>query len=60
MRVIIEVHIIITHCVRVGGSIVVATERVSSVYNKLINNPQCFILYNTSEIPFSQVTDVST
>ena len=48
------------HCVRVGASIVVTTERVSSVYNKLINNPQCFILYNSSEIPFSQVTDVST
>ena len=48
------------HCVRVGSSIVVTTERVSSVYNKLINNPQCFILYNTSEIPFLEVTDVST
>ena len=48
------------YCVRIGTSIVVETERSSSVYNKLINNPQCFIIYNTAETPFTEITDVSS
>ena len=47
--------------IRIGVSIVVMTMRFSLVYNKIVNNPQCFLLYsNTSEkVPLSEVTDVS-
>ena len=46
--------------VRIGASIVVMAERFSSVFNKLINNPQCFILYDTAEIPFLDISNVSS
>ena len=50
------------NCVRVGASIVVITERqFSSVYNKLIYNPQCFILHGgiSDKTPLSDINNVS-
>lgn len=44
---------------RIGSSIVVATKLPSSVYSKLVNNPQCFLLYGGTPVKsFTDITDV--
>ena len=44
---------------RIGSSIVVATKLPSSVYSKIFNNPQCFLLYGGTPVkPFLDITDV--
>ena len=47
------------YCVyRIGASIVVSTQTFPAVFNKLINNPQCFLLYQSPGLPFTKIHDV--
>ena len=56
-----KVELTTTECLlycRIGASIVVSTQTFPSVFNKLINNPQCFLLYHNPGVPFSEIHDV--
>ena len=43
----------------IGAAIVVSTQTFPSILNKLINNPQCFLLYYTPGASFLDIDDVS-